>query len=272
MPRNEIMNCPARRLRYSYNNNTNHSIEPIINVPVLNEKLTTASASHVTNYLIDSNNKLNHQLKFNKTTSTLKHNHSISSTAKNELINKNSTDANHLDHSICWTRRPRTKLKHFSSPTIRTHRLLLLLTIIIFTSLSDVLICMAQGVDGTGLIRVSDDENMQQQKLSELGITSDPLTPLSNSRSNSGAGVGLYPSLEKIGSLEMSIAAVFNKVAYGTTTKRSIADGVFVPNLTTVPTPQLTTYRSASHSLLLLCITFWFLWGKFNIWFCRLMQ
>lgn len=44
-------------------------------------------------------------------------------------------------------------------------------------------------------------------------------------------------------SLENSIAAVFNKVAYGsTTTKRSIPD-VFVPSLTTVATPSLTTYR-----------------------------
>lgn len=49
---------------------------------------------------------------------------------------------------------------------------------------------------------------------------------------------------EKIGNLEKSIAAVFNKVAYGsTTTKRSIPDNVFVPSLTTVPTPPLTTFR-----------------------------
>lgn len=44
--------------------------------------------------------------------------------------------------------------------------------------------------------------------------------------------------------LEQRIAAVFNKVAYGsTTTKRSIPDNVFVPSLTTVATPPLTTYR-----------------------------
>lgn len=56
---------------------------------------------------------------------------------------------------------------------------------------------------------------------------------------NTGANAGLY--FDKIGgSLEMSIAAVFNKVAYGTTTKRSLPDNVFVP---TMPTPQLTTYR-----------------------------
>ncbi|KAJ6641022.1 hypothetical protein Bhyg_05955 [Pseudolycoriella hygida] len=59
---------------------------------------------------------------------------------------------------------------------------------------------------------------------------------------SSGNTGGLY--LDKIGNLEKSIAAVFNKVAYGsTTTKRSIPDNVFVPSLTTVPTPPLTTYR-----------------------------
>ena len=44
--------------------------------------------------------------------------------------------------------------------------------------------------------------------------------------------------------LEKSIASVFAKVAYGstTTTKRSIPD-VYVPSLTTVPTPLLTTFR-----------------------------
>lgn len=61
------------------------------------------------------------------------------------------------------------------------------------------------------------------------------------SGNGAGANTGIY--LDKIGSLEMSIAAVFNKVAYGTTTKRSIPDNVFVLNLTTVPTPQLTTLR-----------------------------
>lgn len=62
----------------------------------------------------------------------------------------------------------------------------------------------------------------------------------------SGNSGGLY--LDKIGNLEKSIAAVFNKVAYGsTTTKRSIPDNVFVPSLTTVPTPPLTTYRYVSN-------------------------
>lgn len=118
-----------------------------------------------------------------------------------------------------------------------TQRMFVLLTLIALASLGDFLICVAQGADVTGLIRVSDDENTQQQKLSDLGITSDPLSPMSNGPSNSGIGNN------GIGSLEMSIAAVFNKVAYGTTTRRSIANNVFVPNLTTVPTPQLTTYR-----------------------------
>lgn len=59
-----------------------------------------------------------------------------------------------------------------------------------------------------------------------------------------GGGFGLALYSEKIGNLEKSIAAVFNKVAYGsTTTKRSIPDNSFVPSLTTVPTPPLTTLR-----------------------------
>lgn len=61
-----------------------------------------------------------------------------------------------------------------------------------------------------------------------------------------GGGSGVFAAMysEKIGSLEKSIAAVFNKVAYGsTTTKRSIPDAMFVPVMTTVPTPPLTTFR-----------------------------
>lgn len=63
---------------------------------------------------------------------------------------------------------------------------------------------------------------------------------------NGGGGGGVFAAMysEKIGSLEKSIAAVFNKVAYGsTTTKRSIPDAMFVPVMTTVPTPPLTTFR-----------------------------
>lgn len=46
--------------------------------------------------------------------------------------------------------------------------------------------------------------------------------------------------LDKI-NLEQSIAAVFNKVAYGSTTKRSIPDSAYP--VTTLATPLLTTYR-----------------------------
>lgn len=50
--------------------------------------------------------------------------------------------------------------------------------------------------------------------------------------------------MDQIGNLEQNIAAVFSKVAYGsTTTKRSIPDSVPIPNLTTVPSPLLTTFR-----------------------------
>lgn len=68
-----------------------------------------------------------------------------------------------------------------------------------------------------------------------------------SSVSGVGGSVGGSPgeiNLDNFGTLERSIAAVFNKVAYGsTTTKRSIPDNVFVPSLTTVPTPLLTTFR-----------------------------
>uniref|UniRef100_A0A6B2EA76 Putative conserved secreted protein n=1 Tax=Phlebotomus kandelakii TaxID=1109342 RepID=A0A6B2EA76_9DIPT len=50
--------------------------------------------------------------------------------------------------------------------------------------------------------------------------------------------------MDQIGNLEQNIAAVFSKVAYGsTTTKRSIPDSVAIPSLTTVPSPLLTTFR-----------------------------
>ncbi|EAA05061.4 AGAP011255-PA, partial [Anopheles gambiae str. PEST] len=50
--------------------------------------------------------------------------------------------------------------------------------------------------------------------------------------------------------LERSIAAVFSRVAYGstTTTKRSIPDNVYVPSLTTVSTPLLTTFRDSHYN------------------------
>ncbi|XP_030749082.1 uncharacterized protein LOC115877117 [Sitophilus oryzae] len=51
--------------------------------------------------------------------------------------------------------------------------------------------------------------------------------------------------LDKI-NLEQSIAAVFNKVAYGSTTKRSIPDNSYP--VTTLATPLLTTYRYSDGS------------------------
>ncbi|KAK9751379.1 hypothetical protein QE152_g5140 [Popillia japonica] len=51
--------------------------------------------------------------------------------------------------------------------------------------------------------------------------------------------------LDKI-NLEQSIAAVFNKVAYGSTTKRSIPDNAYP--VTTLATPLLTTYRYSDGS------------------------
>ena len=45
------------------------------------------------------------------------------------------------------------------------------------------------------------------------------------------------------------LGAIFHKVAYPTsttTTKRSIIDNVYVPSITTVPTPSLTTFRYVS--------------------------
>lgn len=84
-------------------------------------------------------------------------------------------------------------------------------------------------------IDISDSRKAHDEESITNGVS------VSGGGSSSSSNPGLY--FDKIGSLEMSIAAVFNKVAYGTTTKRSIPDNVFVPNLTTVPTPQLTTFR-----------------------------
>ncbi|KAK4878444.1 hypothetical protein RN001_010950 [Aquatica leii] len=63
--------------------------------------------------------------------------------------------------------------------------------------------------------------------------------------------IGAYPNdkteklIDKI-NLEQSIAAVFNKVAYGSTTKRSIPDNSYP--VTTLATPLLTTYRYSDGS------------------------
>ncbi|XP_065370831.1 uncharacterized protein LOC135962854 [Calliphora vicina] len=57
--------------------------------------------------------------------------------------------------------------------------------------------------------------------------------------------------LDKLDNLERSLAAVLIKVAYGTTstTKRSIPENSYVPSLTTIATPLLTTlrYQEKSH-------------------------
>lgn len=59
---------------------------------------------------------------------------------------------------------------------------------------------------------------------------------LASSGSSASAGLDQKFSLDDIGK-------IFHRVAYATTTKRSIPDNVFVPSLTTVPTPSLTTFR-----------------------------
>jgi hypothetical protein len=85
-----------------------------------------------------------------------------------------------------------------------------------------------------------------------LALTGSDNSPPSGSNGESSLG-NLFmekPGGSKAGggssssfNLESKLAAVFRKAAYGTTTKRSIPDSVFVPSLTTVPTPLLTTFR-----------------------------
>lgn len=160
-----------------------------------------------------------------------------------------------IDKSSDFLRWHKTKLKatcHWQWMTT-THRICLVIAIVLFASFSEVLICVAHAGDVTSLIRVTDDDEIKSnnQKFS------DPASASSNSMmsrdgggggSVGGAGSGrnnpaIY-TLDKFGSnLELNLAAVFNKVAYGTTTKRSISDNVFVPSPTTVATPQLTTFR-----------------------------
>lgn len=87
--------------------------------------------------------------------------------------------------------------------------------------------------DDLGLEEDEDDEDLMLGDSAGDGIGG-------GSSSDSG---DIFGSSFSEKSLENSIAAVFNKVAYGsTTTKRSIPD-VFVPSLTTIATPSLTTYR-----------------------------
>lgn len=64
------------------------------------------------------------------------------------------------------------------------------------------------------------------------------------------------------------LGAIFHKVAYQTsttTTKRSIIDNAYVPSITTVPTPSLTTYRYVFHSSL--CVVVYVYATLFFIYF-----
>lgn len=67
------------------------------------------------------------------------------------------------------------------------------------------------------------------------------------SSTEGGTSNGAY--LDKLDNLERSLAAVLIKVAYGTTstTKRSIPENSYVPSLTTIATPLLTTLRYTFH-------------------------
>lgn len=71
--------------------------------------------------------------------------------------------------------------------------------------------------------------------LSVISISNCAANALVDSSSSAADGY----NLEELG-------AIFHKVAYQTsttTTKRSIIDNVYVPSITTVPTPSLTTFR-----------------------------
>lgn len=139
---------------------------------------------------------------------------------QNGLIEAVGPDENDIKHhknnlaNSVYMRKHKTKLKW--SEWQMTYKLFLVITIVLFASLSDVLICVVHA-DATSLIRASDDDdsrssNSNNQKYSDLGITSDPLAR-DVTVATSGRNPGIY--LEKIGALELNIAAVFNKVAYG---------------------------------------------------------
>lgn len=157
--------------------------------------------------------------------------HSVSTAKQSDFMRRHRTKS--ITNNVRYNYK-KTQRWHLS------YKLFLVIAIVLFASLNEILICVAG--DSTGLIRIGDDDDKTNQKYADLGITSDPLA-----RDYAAAATRNDPaiySLDKIGSnLDMSIAAVFNKVAYGPTTKRSISDNVFVPSLTTVPTPQLTTFR-----------------------------
>ncbi|KAM7341331.1 uncharacterized protein ACRADG_012237 isoform 2-T3 [Cochliomyia hominivorax] len=82
--------------------------------------------------------------------------------------------------------------------------------------------------------KVGDGRDIYLPESKSLIITSSP---------EGGTSGGAY--LDKLDNLERSLAAVLIKVAYGTTstTKRSIPENSYVPSLTTIATPLLTTLR-----------------------------
>lgn len=89
--------------------------------------------------------------------------------------------------------------------------------------------------------------------LSVISISNCAANALVDSSSSAADGY----NLEELG-------AIFHKVAYQTsttTTKRSIIDNVYVPSITTVPTPSLTTFR---YVVVLLYVLSWFyVWAAF---------
>lgn len=183
----------------------------------------------------------------------------VSSSQDKSVVKRGRT----LDKSSDFLQWHKTKLKatcHWQWMTT-THRICLVIAIVLFASFSEVLICVAHAGDVTSLIRVTDDDELKSnnQKFSDSASASSDTMMMARmdggGGGGSGGGVGgagtasgrnspaIY-TLDKFGSnLELNLAAVFNKVAYGTTTKRSISDTVYVPSPTTVATPQLTTFR-----------------------------
>lgn len=147
------------------------------------------------------------------------------SAAKNDCINSENASE-------------RTRSRPISSTV---QKLFWLLTVIGCSLLTEISISATHGSDVTSLIRVSDDEKTTNLKYPDLGMTAESLGRARDTDiiTQSPNGHGADSFLEK--TLEMSLAAVFNKVAYGTTTKRSIADNAFIPNSTAIPTIQLTT-------------------------------
>lgn len=186
---------------------------------------------------------------------TVQHNDSNSITSESNDLNQNNysnkkckqrlnhhrTNLSHLIaknntiHSIYLTKFYSIEFR-INLPII--NRILLIVTIILFASLNDVFVRNVNATDLTGVVQING--NAKDHSIDSFeGITPNPI----KNGGNGGFYNGKIDNLDKIDTLEMSLAAVFNKVAYGTTTKRSIADTGFVPSATTAPTPQLTTYR-----------------------------